>query len=312
MRNVVIIGSGPAGLTAAIYLARASLQPIVVEGLVAGGTPPGGQLMTTGDVENFPGFPDGIQGADLMDRMRRQAERFGTELVSGDVTRVEPRDGGFAVVVDDDRSFECRAVVIATGATAQYLGLPSEQRLIGRGVSGCATCDGAFFRNQDVVVVGGGDTALEDASFLSRLCSSVTVVHRRGQLRASKLMAQRAMANEKIRFVWDTVVIDVLGRDVVTGVRLKNVRTGEESDLACDGLFVAIGHRPNAGWLSGLVELDDQGYIKTSGATSKTDRIGVFAAGDVMDPRYRQAVTAAGSGCRAALDVERYLESLVE
>ncbi len=309
MHNVIIVGSGPAGLTAAIYLARAGLEPVIIEGLVAGGTPPGGQLMTTTDVENFPGFPEGITGPELMDRMRRQAERFGTKFESGDVTSVEGTDAGFQLVVDETTKLETRAIVVATGATARYLGLPNEQRLIGRGVSGCATCDGAFYQGLDVVVVGGGDTAMEDASFLSRLCKRVMVIHRRDELRASKYMAERAMNNEKIGFFWDTVVVDVLGDETVTGVKLRNVKTNEETDHACDGFFVAIGHKPNTDWLKGMVDLDDTGYIVAKGGTSKTSLPGLFAAGDVMDPHYRQAVTAAGCGCRAALDVERYLDS---
>ena len=306
MHNVIIVGSGPAGLTAAIYLARAGLEPVIVEGLVAGGTPPGGQLMTTTEVENYPGFPEGITGPELMDRMRSQAERFGTKFESGDVTSLERIENGFRITVDEMTGLETRAVVVATGATARYLGLPNEQRLIGRGVSGCATCDGAFFRDQDVVVVGGGDTAMEDASFLSRVCRTVTVIHRRDELRASKYMAEKAKKNEKIFFIWDTVVLDVLGEESVTGVTLQNVKTKEEVKHDCDGFFVAIGHRPNTDWLRGVIDLDETGYILTQGTSSKTSQPGIFGAGDVADPVYRQAVTAAGCGCRAALDVERY------
>lgn len=312
MRNVVIIGSGPAGLTAAIYLARAELEPLVIEGLVAGGTPPGGQLMITTEVENFPGFPEGITGPDLMDRMRQQAERFKTEFMSGDVSSVEQSGKTFKVTVDESEVVETKTILLATGATARYLGLENEQRLIGRGVSGCATCDGAFFRDQDVVVVGGGDTAMEDASFLARLCKSVSIVHRREELRASKYMAERVMANEKIEILWNSVVVDVLGDETVTGVKLKNVKTGEETDRPCDGFFVAIGHTPNNAPVKGLVEIDEQGYVKTKGVSSQTTIPGIFAAGDIMDPRYRQAITAAGCGCRAALDTERYLETLEE
>ncbi len=310
MHQVVIVGSGPAGLTAAIYLARAAQKPSLVEGLVAGGTPPGGQLMNTTEVENYPGFPEGITGPELMERMRRQAERFGTEFVSGDVTGIEKLDRGFRIVVDETTTLEAKCVVIATGATAKYLGLENEQRLIGRGVSGCATCDGAFFRDQDVVVVGGGDTAMEDATYLTNMCRSVSIIHRRDALRASTIMGERAKRNPKITFIWDTVVVDVLGDQSVTAVRLKNVKTGEERDLPCDGLFVAIGHKPNTDWLKGLVDLDETGYIKVIEGSSRTNVEGLFASGDAMDKVYRQAVTAAGCGCRAALDAERYLSTL--
>jgi thioredoxin reductase (NADPH) len=312
MHQVVIVGSGPAGLTAAIYLARADLKPLVVEGMMAGGTPPGGQLMTTSEVENFPGFPEGITGPELMDRMRQQAERFGTEFASGDVTALEVLDHGFQLTLDETTQVLTKTVVVASGATARYLGLENEQRLIGRGVSGCATCDGAFFRDQDVVVIGGGDTAMEDAFFLTRFCRSVAVVHRRDKLRASKYMAERAAKNEKIKFHWNSVVTDVLGEETVTGVTLRNVVTGEEIQYPCEGMFVAIGHSPNTGWLKGIVELDQTGYIVTCHPSAQTNVPGIFAAGDVMDPHYRQAITAAGCGCRAALDVERYLESLEE
>ena len=312
MRNVVIIGSGPAGLTAAIYLARADLKPAVVEGLVAGGTGPGGQLMVTTDVENYPGFPEGISGPDLMARMRQQAERFGTEFVSGDVTKVEATGRTYTLTIDESETIETKAVIVASGATARYLGLPNEERLIGRGVSGCATCDGAFYRDLDVVVVGGGDTAMEDATFLARLCKSVKIIHRRDELRASKYMGKRALEHERIEILWNSIVVDVLGDEMVKGVRLKNVVTGEETDHACDGMFLAIGHTPNSPWVADLVELDEQGYVKTEGVSSRTSRPGIFAAGDIMDSTYQQAVTAAGAGCKAALDVEKYLEAWEE
>lgn len=313
MHEVVIIGSGPAGLTAAIYLSRANLAPVVIEGFVAGGTPPGGQLMTTTEVENYPGFPEGIQGPELMERMRAQASRFGTTYVSGDVLEVQRTAGNsFTLKVEDGDPLVAKAVILATGATAKYLGLHNEQRLIGRGVSGCATCDGAFFRDQEVAVVGGGDTAMEDSIYLTRMCKRVHVIHRRDKLRASKYMAERAMANEKIGFVWDSTVIDVLGDQAVTAVKLRNVKTGVESELKVDGLFLAIGHTPNAAAVKHLVDLDEKGYVKTEGVSTRTRTPGLFAAGDIMDSVYRQAVTAAGAGCKAALDVERYLETWKE
>jgi thioredoxin reductase (NADPH) len=312
MRDVVIIGSGPAGLTAAIYLARANLKPVIIEGMMAGGTPPGGQLMTTGEVENFPGFPEGITGPDLMDRMRQQADRFDTEFFSGDVSMVEPLDKGFKLTVDEAETIETKALVVCTGATARYLGLQNEQRLIGRGVSGCATCDGAFFKDQDVIVVGGGDTAMEDALYLARICKSVKIVHRRDALRASHYMGERAKAHEKIDFFWDSVVVDVVGDQTVTGIKLRNVKTDEEQEAPCTGVFIAIGHTPNSEVVKNFVETDESGYILTEGASTRTSFTGIFAAGDIMDSTYRQAVSAAGAGCKAALDVERYLESWEE
>jgi thioredoxin reductase (NADPH) len=306
VRNIIIIGSGPAGYTAAIYAARANLQPLVFEGSVTAG----GALMNTTDVENFPGFPDGVMGPDLMDHLRKQAERFGAELVTDDVTDVDLT--GEVKVVTDGRGEQhhALAVVIATGSGYRELGLPNEKRLSGHGVSWCATCDGFFFRDQDIVVVGGGDTAMEEATFLTRFARSVTIVHRRSELRASKIMQDRAFANDKIRFVWDTEVIDVLGEDKVAGVRLRNMLTGEESTLAVTGLFIAIGHDPRSELFEGQVRRDDEGYILVDAPSTRTNVTGVFACGDVVDHIYRQAVTAAGTGCAAALDAERYLSSL--
>lgn len=301
MRDVIILGSGPAGLTAALYTARADLNPLVVEGYQ-----PGGQLTLTTMVENFPGFPDGIMGPDLMAAMKQQAARFGAEFVSGQATAVDLSGQPLKVTVDEKTTYETRALIIATGASAKMLGLPKERSLIGRGVSTCATCDGFFFRDRRLAVVGGGDTAMEEALFLTKFASSVTVIHRRDTLRASKIMQQRAMANEKISFIWDTVVVDVLGEDKVTGLRLRNVKTGEESTFECDGLFVAIGHQPNTEIFKGQLELDEAGYIKVRERT-RTNIPGVFVAGDVHDYMYRQAVTAAGSGCMAAMDCERWL-----
>lgn len=301
MRDVIILGSGPAGLTAALYTARADLNPLVVEGYQ-----PGGQLTLTTMVENFPGFPDGIMGPDLMAAMKQQAARFGAEFVSGQATAVDLSGQPLKVTVDEKTTYETRALIIATGASAKMLGLPKERSLIGRGVSTCATCDGFFFRDRRLAVVGGGDTAMEEALFLTKFASSVTVIHRRDTLRAAKIMQQRAMANEKISFIWDTVVVDVLGEDKVTGLRLRNVKTGEESTFECDGLFVAIGHQPNTEIFKGQLELDEAGYIKVRERT-RTNIPGVFVAGDVHDYMYRQAVTAAGSGCMAAMDCERWL-----
>jgi thioredoxin reductase (NADPH) len=306
VRNVIIIGSGPAGYTAAIYAARADLKPLVFEGSVTAG----GALMNTTDVENFPGFPEGVMGPDLMDHLRRQAERFGAELVSDDVTAVDLT--GEVKVVTDGAGAEHRArtVIVATGSGYRELGLPREKALSGRGVSWCATCDGFFFRDQDIAVVGGGDTAMEEATFLTRFARSVTIVHRRDSLRASKIMQERAFANEKIRFLWDSEVVDVLGEDKVAGLRVRNVHSGEESDLDVTGLFVAIGHDPRSELFAGQLRRDDEGYLLVDAPSTRTDVAGVFSCGDVVDHIYRQAVTAAGTGCAAALDAERYLAAM--
>nr|PZN36920.1 MAG: thioredoxin-disulfide reductase [Bacillota bacterium] len=303
MRDLVILGTGPAGLTAALYAARANLRPLVVEG-----HEPGGQLTMTTTVENFPGFPDGILGPELMDNMRRQAERFGAEFRPGKAVGVDFSDPQVKkIFLDDGETLEARAVIISTGASARLLGLPRERELIGRGVSTCATCDGFFFTGKKVAVVGGGDSAMEEALFLTRYAAEVTVIHRRDQLRASKIMQERARSHPKIRFIWNTVVEELLGEEHLTGVRLRNVKTGEVSELAIDGLFIAIGHEPNTGFLKGQVELLENGYIKTT-QNVFTNVPGVFACGDVQDFRYRQAITAAGTGAMAAMEAERYLE----
>jgi thioredoxin reductase (NADPH) len=302
---VVIVGSGPAGLTAAIYTARANLNPVIIEGIGAGG-----QLMLTTEVENFPGFPEGIMGPELMMNLRAQAERFGTEFVTADVDSVDlTTPGEFAASVGDT-TYRGRSMIISTGARARMLELPNERRLLGHGVSTCATCDGFFFRNVPIVVVGGGDSALEEANFLTRFGSKVTLVHRRKELRASKIMQDRALANPKIEFAWNSEVADVLGDSSVTGVRLRDVETGIEHDLEAKAVFVAIGHIPNTALFEGKLDLDDAGYIKTIPGTPRTNIDGVFAAGDVQDHVYRQAITAAGSGCMAAIEAERYLETL--
>ena len=303
MRNVVIIGSGPAGLTAAIYTARANLSPLVVEGLQAGG-----QLTTTTDVENYPGFPKGVMGPALMQDFRAQAERFGTAFFQGDITAVDLSTRPFSLTIEDARQIQTKTLIIATGAKALMLGLPNESRLLGHGVSTCATCDGYFFRGKDLVVVGGGDSALEEAIFLTKFATRVTAVHRRDKLRASKIMQERAFKHDKITFVWNSIVEDILGDPLVTGVRLRDLVTGRRSDLACAGLFVAIGHQPNTELFKGRIDMDEKGYILTTQGTTTTVP-GVFAAGDVQDSRYRQAITAAGSGCMAAIDAERFLET---
>lgn len=303
MRNVVIIGSGPAGLTAAIYTARANLSPLLIEGWQSGG-----QLTTTTEVENYPGFARGIMGPELMKDMRAQAGRFGTEFLTGDVTAVNLAQRPFTLTVDGEHAVQTRTVIIATGASAIPIGLKNEARLTGHGVSTCATCDGFFFKEKELLVVGGGDSALEEANFLTKFATKVSVIHRRDKLRASKIMQDRAMRNEKIAFIWNSIVEDILGTDVVTGARIKNVVTGTSSDISCSGVFVAIGHRPNTSLFIGQVDMDEKGYIRTHHGTA-TNIPGVFAAGDVQDSTYRQAVTAAGSGCMAAIDVERLLET---
>jgi thioredoxin reductase (NADPH) len=303
VHDVVILGSGPAGLTAAIYTARANLAPVVVEGLAAGG-----QLMNTTEVENYPGFPEGIQGPDLMEAFRKQAERFGATFVTGDATRVDLKSAPIRIWTDEVE-LHARALIVATGASPLTLDIPGEQEFSGRGVSYCATCDGFFFRDQEIVVVGGGDSAMEEAIFLTRFGKRVTIVHRRDEFRASKIMADRALAHDKIEVVWDSVVEEILGEDgKVAKVRVKNVKTGEVSERPCGGFFVAIGHVPNSSLFQGTLPEED-GYLKVHPDTSFTDLPGVFVAGDVHDHVYRQAVTAAGEGCKAAIDCERWLES---
>jgi thioredoxin reductase (NADPH) len=306
--RVLIVGSGPAGYTAAIYAARAELKPVVLagSGMDKEIGMPGGQLMLTTDVENYPGFPEGVTGPEMMDLFRKQAERFGAEVLYTDGTSCDVSTRPFRVE-SGEGNFTCDALIIATGASARWLGLESEEKLQNRGVSACATCDGALYRNKDMAVVGGGDTAMEEALFLTRFGNKVTVIHRRDQLRASKIMQERAFANEKIEFLWDSVVTEVLGENEVTGLRIKNVKSGEESELSVGALFIAIGHKPNTDLLRGAVELDDVGYIKVKAGSSRTSLPGVFACGDAMDPTYRQAVTAAGTGCMAAMDSERWL-----
>jgi thioredoxin reductase (NADPH) len=303
--DVIIIGSGPAGYTAAIYASRANLSVLMLQGYLVGG-----QLMLTSDVENYPGFEEGILGPTMMEKFEAQARRFGTELIPEDVISIDFSNRPFTVTTDSGE-YQARAVIISTGASAKWLGLPSEQRLQGRGVSACATCDGFFFKKKDVAVIGGGDTAMEEATFLTRYANHVTVIHRRDTLRASKIMQDRAFKNPKISFIWDTEVTEVLGENEVTGLRLHNVKTGEESTLPVQGFFLAIGHQPNTDLFKGILDMDKVGYIVPFEHTM-TNIPGVFAAGDVTDHRYRQAVTAAGDGCRAAIDAERWLESLGE
>jgi thioredoxin reductase (NADPH) len=304
VRNLIIVGSGPAGYTAAVYAARANLNPLVIEGAQSGGA-----LMTTTEVENFPGFPDGIDGPDLMDNMRKQAERFGAELLTDDVTRVELA-GDVKRVWVGDTEYQAKAVILATGSAWRPLNVPGEQKLLGHGVSSCATCDGFFFRNQHIAVVGGGDSAMEEATFLTKFAETVTIIHRRDEFRASPIMAERALKNEKIKVIWDSVVTEVLGTDKVEGVTLRNAKTGEESTLDVTGLFIAIGHDPRSELFAGQVAIDDEGYVRAESPTSRTDVTGVFACGDLVDHSYRQAITAAGTGCVAALDAERYLASV--
>jgi thioredoxin reductase (NADPH) len=304
--KVVIVGSGPAGLTAALYAARADLSPIVFEG-----PEPGGQLMTTTDVENFPGYPEGVMGPQMMQDFREQATRFGADCRYGMVTNIDFSQKPYILTIDDNVEIFAHAVIASTGASAKWLHLPSEQKLRGKGVSACATCDGAFFRDQHVLVIGGGDTAMEEATFLTKFASKVTVVHRRDELRASKAMQQRAFNNDKIEFMWDSELVEVLGDNVVEGAKVKNRNTDEVTTLDdVTGVFVAIGHKPNTDLFKGVVEMDDVGYIQTKGQSTETDQPGLFACGDAMDAVYRQAVTAAGTGCKAALDAERYLGEL--
>jgi thioredoxin reductase (NADPH) len=303
IHDVVIVGSGPAGYTAAIYAARAQLSPVLYEGSVTAG----GALMNTTDVENFPGFPEGVMGPDLMDSLRKQAERFGTKLVTDDIVSMELA-GDVKVLKDGSgNTLKAKAVILATGSAYKEIGLTNEKRLSGRGVSWCATCDGFFFREKVVAVVGGGDSAMEEANFLTRFASKVYVIHRRDSLRASKIMVERANANPKIEFIWNTEVIDVLGEDKVSGLKLRNLVSGEESDKDFDGLFVAIGHLPRSELLVNQIDLDSEGYVKVEGRSTRTNQKGVFACGDLVDHTYRQAITAAGSGCQAALDAERFL-----
>ena len=300
--DVIIIGSGPAGYTAAIYASRANLTVLMFQGYQVGG-----QLMLTSDVENYPGFEEGILGPPMMEKFEVQARRFGTEMIPEDVTAIDFSQRPFRLTTDSGE-YLARTIIISTGASAKWLGLPSEQLLQGRGVSACATCDGFFFKGKDVAVIGGGDTAMEEANFLTRYANHVTVIHRRDSLRASKIMQDRAFRNPKISFIWETDVIEVLGDDAITGLLLRNVKTGEESVLPVQGLFLAIGHEPNTGLFKGVIDMDQKGYIVPVEYTM-TNIPGVFAAGDVTDHRYRQAVTAAGDGCRAAIDLERWLES---
>ena len=303
VHDLVIVGSGPAGYTAAIYAARAQLKPLVYEGAVSAG----GALMNTTEVENFPGWPAGIMGPELMDKLREQAEKFGAQLITDDITEMK-LTGDIKVLKDGSgKTIEAKAVILATGSAYKEIGLPNEKRLSGRGVSWCATCDGFFFRDKVLAVVGGGDSAMEEATFLTKFASKVIVIHRRDSLRASKIMAERAQKNPKIEFIWNTEVIDVLGADNVTGLKLRNVVTGEESEKPFDGLFVAIGHAPRSELVKGQIDINNEGYVQVDGRSTRTNLKGVFACGDLVDHTYRQAITAAGSGCQAALDAEKFL-----
>jgi thioredoxin reductase (NADPH) len=303
IHEVVIVGSGPAGYTAAIYAARAELSPILYEGSV----PAGGALMNTTEVENFPGFPEGVMGPDLMDSLRKQCEKFGTKLVTDDIVSMDLSSEIKTLTDGSGNTLRTKSVILATGSTYKEIGLVNEKRLSGHGVSWCATCDGFFFREKVIAVVGGGDSAMEEANFLTRFASKVFVIHRRDSLRASKIMIERAMANPKIEFIWNTEVIDVLGDAKVSGLKLRNLVSGEESEKDFDGLFVAIGHLPRSELLAGQIDLDNEGYVKVDGRSTRTNQKGVFACGDLVDHTYRQAITAAGSGCQAALDAERFL-----
>ncbi len=314
IRNVVIIGSGPAGLTAAIYAARANLTPLVIEGEPSSTSDqPGGQLMLTTDVENYPGFPDGVQGPLLMVKFRDQAERFGAEMLTKKVSRVDFSGPPHSIWIGDphapEPTYRAWAVIVSTGAQSLMLGMEAEERLIGHGLSTCATCDGFFFRDQHIAVVGGGDSAMEEALFLTRFASKVTVIHRREELRASKIMQERAFSNDRIEFLWNHVVTEIRGEEKLAGLEVQNVLTSEKSDLDVTGLFIAIGHRPNTDLFEGQLERKDNGYLVTKSDSSRTDVEGVFACGDAQDDFYRQAITAAGSGCMAAIDAERWLES---
>lgn len=302
VENVIIVGSGPAGLTAAIYTSRALLNPLMIEGEEVGG-----QLMTTTDVENFPGFPEGIMGPELMSVTKKQAERFGTRFIAKNVTKVDLSSRPFKLWIGDEE-YQTKSLIISTGASAKYLGLESEKRLLGRGVSACATCDGAFFRDQTVLVVGGGDTAMEEATFLTRFASKVIIIHRRNEFRASKIMVDKALANPKIEVMWNSTLEEVVGENLVESAKIKNVENGQVQEVKCEGVFIAIGHKPNTDLFMEQLKTNSVGYIETQAHSTKTSVQGVFAAGDVADDKYRQAITAAGTGCMAAIDCERWLE----